>query len=58
MRSLIDLKAVKYVSTQPLSRNKKGLLIQKPYIEIVEGDNTYYLYGKDVMWSTDHTEYA
>jgi len=51
MRSLIDLKAVKYVSTQPLSRNKKGLLIQKPYIEIVEGDNTYYLYGKDVMWS-------
>ena len=51
MRSLIDLKAVKYASTQPLSRNKKGLLIQKPYIEIVEGDNIYYLYGKDVMWS-------
>ena len=51
MRSLIDLKAVKYASTQPLSRNKKGLLIQKPYIEIVEGDNIYYLYGKDIMWS-------
>jgi len=51
MRSLIDLKAVKYASTQPLSRNKKGLLVQKPYIEIVEGDDIYYLYGKDVMWS-------
>jgi len=51
MRSLIDLKAIKYASTQPLSRNKKGLLIQKPYIEIVEGDNIYYLYGKDIMWS-------
>ena len=51
MRSVIDLKAVKYASTQPLSRNKKGLLIQKPYIEIIEGDNIYYLYGKDVMWS-------
>ena len=51
MRSVIDLKAIKYASTQPLSRNKKGLLVQKPYIEIIEGDDIYYLYGKDVMWS-------
>jgi|11BtaG_2_1085332.scaffolds.fasta_scaffold05099_10 hypothetical protein len=51
MRSVIDLKAIDYTTTQPLSRNKKGLLVQKPYIEIVEGDDTYYIYGKDIMWS-------
>ena len=51
MKSLIDLKAIEYASTQPLSRNKKGLLIQKPFIQIVEGDSTYFLHGKDIMWS-------
>jgi len=51
VRSVIDLLAVKYETTHPLTRNKKGLLVQKPYIEIAEGDSIYYIYGKDIMWS-------
>lgn len=51
MKSLIDLKAINYITTKPLTRNKKGLLIQKPFIQIQEGDEIYSLTGRDVMWS-------
>ena len=51
MKSLIDLKAINYITTKPLTRNKKGLLIQRPFIQIQEGDEVYSLTGKDVLWS-------
>ena len=51
MKSLIDLKAINYITTKPLTRNKKGLLIQKPLIQIKEGEVIYSIIGREVMWS-------
>ena len=51
MKSLIDLKAINYITTKPLTRNKKGLLIQKPLIQIKEGEVVYSIIGREVMWS-------
>jgi hypothetical protein len=49
--SIVSVGDIRYKTTLPFTRNKKGLLIQQPYFCVVSDDTEYHFYGRDVMWS-------
>ena len=49
--NIVSVGAMKFSNTFPLTRNKKGWLIQRPYFSIVDEGNEYHFNGRDVMWS-------
>lgn len=49
--NIVSVGAMKFNVTMPLTRNKKGWLIQRPYFSICDDDAEYHFNGKDVMWS-------
>ena len=49
--NIVSVGAMKFSNTFPLTRNKKGMLIQRPYFSIVDEGNEYHFNGRDVMWS-------
>ena len=48
---IISVGAMRFNTTMPLTRNKKGLLIQHPYFSISDDNAEYHFNGKDVMWA-------
>jgi hypothetical protein len=51
---VVNLSDIEFVTTKPYTRNKRGELIQTPYIEISIGKgwpNTFMLIGKGLMWA-------
>ena len=49
--NIVSVGAMKFNNTMPLTRNKKGWLIQHPYFSISDDNAEYHFNGKDVMWS-------
>ena len=48
---VVSLADIEVIVATPMSRNKKGSLIQNPAFTLREGDNEYQFVGRDVMWS-------
>lgn len=42
---------LEFISTSPFTRNKRGMLVQKPAFTIKSDDNFYHFHGRDVMWA-------
>jgi hypothetical protein len=49
--NIVSIGSLEFISTAPMTRNKKGLLIQHPYFAITDDGNEYHFNGRDVMWS-------
>lgn len=49
--NIISVGDIKFKTTLPFTRNKKGLLIQQPYFCVATEEQDYHFYGRDVMWS-------
>lgn len=49
--SIVSVGAMKFISTIPFTRNKKGMLIQRPYFSISDDNAEYHFNGRDTMWS-------
>lgn len=49
--NIVSVGAMKFNLTMPMTRNKKGMLIQRPYFSITDDGAEYHFNGRDVMWS-------
>ena len=49
--NIVSVGAMKFNVTMPMTRNKKGMLIQRPYFSITDDGAEYHFNGRDVMWS-------
>ncbi len=49
--NIVSVGSLEFINTAPMTRNKKGLLIQRPYFAITDDGNEYHFNGRDVMWS-------
>jgi len=51
MLSVIDLTNITFERTYPYTRNRQGRMVQEPYFIINEGEQSYHLKGRLLMWS-------